>query len=77
MVSTHVQHQAVLRLIVAVELLAIGAVRTYFGAHGAQTSRADPGSRAEPRWLTMILGSIAVLHFGAILAYLAYPPLLL
>jgi len=64
-----------LRIVIFVQLLAIGIVRTYFGA----PSRKEPAAtdRAhEPAWLTGTLTVIAVLHFGAILAYLMNPALL-
>jgi hypothetical protein len=66
-----------LRIVIAAQLLAMGAVRAYFGAprrkEPAETS-ADIGT--EPAWLTTMLVLIAVLHFGAIVAYLANPSLL-
>lgn len=69
---------AVFRLIAASELLAMGAVRAYFGApRGPSAPAADPPSRAEPGWLTGTLASLAVVHFGAIVTYLADPALLL
>jgi protein-S-isoprenylcysteine O-methyltransferase Ste14 len=65
------------RLLIAAQLLAMGAVRAHFGAprseEPAQASAPRPG---EPAWLTATLAAIALLHFGAILAYLAHPPLL-
>jgi protein-S-isoprenylcysteine O-methyltransferase Ste14 len=65
------------RLLIAAQLLTMGAVRAHFGAprseERAQESRPLPG---EPKWLTATLASITFLHFGAILAYLAHPPLL-
>lgn len=65
------------RLIVAVQLLAMGSVRVYFGAPGVQKSlETDPAPRAESAWLTIVLGLVALLHFGTILAYLANPALL-
>ena len=65
------------RLIIVVQLLAMGVVRAYFGAlRAAKPADAPPARRAESRWLTVTLGVIALLHFGAILAYLANPRLL-
>ncbi len=65
------------RLIIAAQLLAMVVVRARFGAHGVkESSAATPAPRAEPASLTAILGLIAVLHFGAVGVYLAYPALL-
>jgi protein-S-isoprenylcysteine O-methyltransferase Ste14 len=65
------------RLIIAAQLLALCAVRGYFGAPPAATSaERPPKRRAEPLLLTLTLGIIAVLHFGAMFAYLLHPPLL-
>jgi protein-S-isoprenylcysteine O-methyltransferase Ste14 len=65
------------RLIIVVQLLAMGVVRAYFGAPRAEQPPDAPAARrAESRWLTVTLGVIALLHFGAILAYLANPRLL-
>jgi protein-S-isoprenylcysteine O-methyltransferase Ste14 len=65
------------RLIIVVQLLAMGVLRAYFGApHAEKPAEATPARRAESQWLTVTLGVIALLHFGAILAYLANPPLL-
>jgi len=65
------------RLIIVVQLLAMGVVRAYFGAPRAEKpNEATPARRAESRWLTVTLGVIALLHFGAIIAYLTHPPLL-
>jgi hypothetical protein len=65
------------RLIIVVQLLAMGAVRAYFGAPRAEKPVEPPVTqRAEFRWFTVTLGGIALLHFGAIVAYLANPPLL-
>jgi protein-S-isoprenylcysteine O-methyltransferase Ste14 len=65
------------RLIVAVQFLAMGAVRAYFGAPGAKKSlKMGLAPRAESAWLTTILGLVAFLHFRTIFAYLANPTLL-
>jgi protein-S-isoprenylcysteine O-methyltransferase Ste14 len=65
------------RLIIVVQLLAMGVVRLYVGAPRAEKpAEATPTRRAESRWLTVTLGVIALLHFGTIVAYLANPPLL-
>ncbi len=65
------------RLIIVVQFLAMGLVRAYFGApRGEMPAEVTPARRAESRWVTVTLGVIALLHFGAILAYLAHPPLL-
>lgn len=65
------------RLIMVVQLLAMGVVRAYFGAPpGEMPAEVTAARRAESRWLTVTLGVTALLHFGAILAYLANPPLL-
>jgi len=65
------------RLIIVTQLLAMGTVRAYFGASRAEKPAEAPVTRrAESRWFTVTLGVIALLHFGAIVAYLANPPLL-
>lgn len=65
------------RLIIGAQLLAMGVVRTYFGAPRAKESaQASHPRRAESAWLTATLGIVALLHFAAILAYVANPPLL-
>jgi protein-S-isoprenylcysteine O-methyltransferase Ste14 len=65
------------RLTMVAQLLAMGVVRAYFGAPRAEKpAEATLARQAESRWLTVTLGVIALLHFGAILAYLADPPLL-
>jgi protein-S-isoprenylcysteine O-methyltransferase Ste14 len=64
------------RLIIIVQLVAMAVIRAYFGAPRARgAAQATAPRRAEPPWLTVTLLAIAVLHFGAILAYLASPPL--
>jgi protein-S-isoprenylcysteine O-methyltransferase Ste14 len=66
-----------LRLTILLQLLAIGAVRAYFGALGhKEPGEANPGDGSEPAWLTATLAMIALVHFGAILAYLTNPSLL-
>jgi len=62
------------RLIIGAQLIAMGVVRAYFGAPRA--GKSAQASRAESAWLTATLGVVALLHYGAILAYLAYPPML-
>jgi protein-S-isoprenylcysteine O-methyltransferase Ste14 len=65
------------RLIIATQLLAMCGVRAYFGApRAANRSQGSAARRAEPLTLTLTLGLIAMLHFGAILAYLLSPRLL-
>jgi protein-S-isoprenylcysteine O-methyltransferase Ste14 len=65
------------RLIVAAQLLALGAVRAHFGAPSAEAStETAPNRRAESMWLTAILGALALLLFGSVIAYLANPLLL-
>src|SRR5215472_10273050 len=55
----------------------MGVVRAYFGGPRAEKrNEATPARRAESWWLTVTLGVIALLHFGAIIAYLTHPPLL-
>ena len=55
----------------------MGAVRAHFGArHSEEPAQASAPRPGEPAWLTATLAAIASLHFGAILAYLAHPPLL-
>jgi len=67
-------YDLVFRLIAAAQLLAVAAVRAYFGAPGAKESlKTNLAHRAEPIWLTTFLGLIALLHFGAIFVYLANP----
>jgi protein-S-isoprenylcysteine O-methyltransferase Ste14 len=64
-----------LRLIITTQLLAMGAVRAYFGAPRPK-ERAQTREAREPVWLTCTIGMIALLNFGAIFAYLANPSLL-
>jgi protein-S-isoprenylcysteine O-methyltransferase Ste14 len=71
-----IHYDPLFRLIVAVQLLAMGGVRAYFGAPGAKSRETSSTPRAESTWLTTFLGLIALLHFGAIFAYLANPTLL-
>jgi protein-S-isoprenylcysteine O-methyltransferase Ste14 len=72
-----IHYDVLFRLIAAVQLLAMGVVRAYFGAPSTKESpETRPAPRAESAWLTTILGLIALLHFGAIFAYLANPTLL-
>ncbi len=66
-----------LRLVIAAQLLAMGVVRAYFGApRRKQQADASQDDMREPAWLTATLGLIALLHFGAIVAYLLNPSLL-
>lgn len=66
-----------LRLIILLQLLAMGVVRAYFGAPGRkEPAGANPGDGSEPAWLTATLAMIALVHFGGILAYLTNPSLL-
>ena len=70
-------HDLWFRGILAAQLLAMAGVRAFFGAPGARESlRTSPAPRAESTWLTTLLGLIALLHFGGIVAYLADPALL-
>jgi protein-S-isoprenylcysteine O-methyltransferase Ste14 len=65
------------RLIIAAQLMAMAWVRTYFGAPRTEASgEVSAAHRAESAWLTATLGVLALLHFGAIIAYLVNPPLL-
>jgi protein-S-isoprenylcysteine O-methyltransferase Ste14 len=64
-----------IRIVILAQLLVIGIVRVYFGA----PRRKEPDAAdhtGEPAWLTTTLVVIAVLHFGAIVAYLASPSLM-
>ena len=61
------------RLIIAAELVAMGGVRAYYSV--SRTAHGSPGRRAESAWFTAILAVLALLHFGAVLAYLADPSL--
>jgi protein-S-isoprenylcysteine O-methyltransferase Ste14 len=66
-----------LRIVIIVQLFAMGMVRVYFGAPGRkEPAEASPQDVREPAWLTSTLGMIAALHFGAIFAYLMNPSLL-
>lgn len=66
-----------LRLIILLQLLAMGVVRAYFGAPGRkEPAGANPGDGSEPAWLTATLAMIALVHFGGILAYLTNQSLL-
>ena len=65
------------RLIVAAELAAMVSVRAYysfFRGGGAIGERLR--GRPEAIWLTTTLGMLALLHFGAVLAYIAWPSVL-
>jgi len=65
------------RIIIAAQLVAIGVVRAYFGApRGKELAETSAGEGSEPVWLTAALAMIALLHFGAILAYLTNPSFL-
>jgi protein-S-isoprenylcysteine O-methyltransferase Ste14 len=66
-----------LRVVIIVQLLAMGIVRAYFGAPGRREPvEASPRDAREPAWLTSTIAMIAVLHFGTIFAYLMNPSLL-
>jgi protein-S-isoprenylcysteine O-methyltransferase Ste14 len=66
-----------LRLVITAQLLAMGVVRAYFGApRRKEPAEASADDAREPALLTAALGMIALLHFGAILAYLVNPSLL-
>ena len=65
------------RLIIFLQLLSMGVVRVYLSARSRKESeKTKPGERSEPAWLTATLAMIALLHFAAILTYLANPSLL-
>jgi len=66
-----------LRIVIVAQLLAIGGiVRAYFGApRRKEPAKTGAGDSSEPAWLTTTLVTVAVLHFGAVLAYLANPSL--
>lgn len=65
------------RLILAAEFAAIVSVRSYYSFFRARKAVRErlPGS-PEALWLTMMLGLLALLHFGAVLAYIARPSVL-
>ncbi len=66
-----------LRVVILVQLLAMGIVRAYFGAPGRrEPAEASPRDAGEPALLTSTLAVIAVLNFGAIFVYLMSPSLL-
>jgi hypothetical protein len=70
-------HDIPFRLIIAAQMMAMGIVRAYFGApRGEDCGEASAAPRTEPAWLTATLGVLALLHFGAIFAFLVDPPLL-
>jgi len=63
-----------IRIVIAAQLIALAVVRAYYGAPGAKQSEPmSTAQRSEPAWLTAVLAMIAVLHFGAVLLYLANP----
>jgi len=65
------------RLIIAAELAAMAGVRSYysfFQGRGAAHQRLPGGSEAIS--FTTALVILALLHFGAVLAYVAWPPML-
>jgi hypothetical protein len=68
----NIRSDTTIRLIVFAQLLAMGVIRSYFGAPGRKDA-APSGDRGEPAWLTVTLATIALLHFGAIAAYLINP----
>jgi protein-S-isoprenylcysteine O-methyltransferase Ste14 len=65
------------RLIVAAELVALVGVRAYYSFF---RSREPIGERLhggpEVMWLTATLGILVLLHFGAVLVYIAWPSVL-
>jgi len=63
------------RLIIIGQFVAMGMVRAYFGAPRSEVAEATQARRAESPWLMVTLSVTALLHFGAILTYLASPPL--
>ena len=66
-----------IRFVIALELLAMGMVRVHFGApRRKQAVEGNQAESREPAWLTGTLGVIALLHFGAIGAYLVNPSFL-
>jgi hypothetical protein len=56
-----------IRFIIIVQLLTMGAVRAYYGAPRPK-ERAQTRDPREPGWLTCTIGMIALLNFGAIFA---------
>jgi protein-S-isoprenylcysteine O-methyltransferase Ste14 len=60
------------RLIIAVELAGMAAVRAYYSFRRSGSTHERLRS-AEATWLTATLGALAVLHFGAVLVYMATP----
>jgi len=70
-------HEGSFRLIIVLQLVAMGGVRAYCSAPRSKLA-GEPGSRpsAESPWLTAALGLLALLHFGAVFVYLANPPFL-
>ena len=72
-----IQADIPVRIIIAVQLITIATLRSYFGAPRAKRSAVTgTAQRSEPAWLTTILAMMAVLHFGAVLAYLISPSFL-
>jgi protein-S-isoprenylcysteine O-methyltransferase Ste14 len=61
------------RMIIAAQLMTMAWVRAQFCAPRGKESATR---RAESAWLTATLGILALLNFGAILAYLVNPQLL-
>ncbi|HXZ88301.1 MAG TPA: isoprenylcysteine carboxylmethyltransferase family protein [Candidatus Binataceae bacterium] len=65
-----------IRLIVAAELVVMGGVRAYYSvSRRKEPAQGGPARRAESAWLTGTLAVLALLHFGAVFAYLANPSL--
>ncbi len=64
------------RLIIAAQLLAMGAVRAYYsGFRREETSQTSSVRRAESAWLSALLAMLAILHFGTVFVYLGNPRL--
>jgi protein-S-isoprenylcysteine O-methyltransferase Ste14 len=64
------------RLIIIGQFVAMGMVRAYFGAPRSEVAQGTQARHVESPWLAVTLSVTALLHFGAILTYLASPPLL-
>jgi len=69
--------ESLFRLIIGVQLAAMGGVRAYYSAPRSKQGD-EPGSRprGESPWLTATLGILALLHFGGVFVYLANPSFL-
>jgi hypothetical protein len=62
------------RLIVAAEIVAIGGLGDYyFFFRSRESIRERLRGTAEASWLTAAMGALAILHFGAVLLFIAMP----